>query len=337
MVDSENLYAYVQGNPVDLIDPSGERGARPPIVGIRKLPRVGPFSKLKPGQLFALSRKEVGIKRLNNNELIMQAIVENEQIYIYTGGMEQLTSSERALKGKELLEAAMSKRREAIFSLAKRQARKIFEGTPKFLGSEKGIEGSEGTQEEGVKATKTDVTVRKLGLLTLQGGGSEGGKSGGVPGGLLSDAPGDTGLQKLWMLLVGIGAALGLLGIVGATRAGGNVIIDHGKFRYLFGQVKSNAHNLQRSLQNLSSLRRIGIHNSETGRKILTDHLTGVARDASSVARTWSKILKDGTVINLEARESLLAGPGGFLKLESTWQIMTDGARRLTTVIPFGG
>ena len=41
----------------------------------------------------------------------------------------------------------------------------------------------------------------------------------------------------------------------------------------------------------------------------------------------------DGTFVD---RESLLAGPGGFLKILSTWK-MTQSGSSLTTVIPFGG
>jgi hypothetical protein len=29
-------------------------------------------------------------------------------------------------------------------------------------------------------------------------------------------------------------------------------------------------------------------------------------------------------------------GPGGFIKFESTWQVLQEGAFRLTTAIPFG-
>jgi len=66
-------------------------------------------------------------------------------------------------------------------------------------------------------------------------------------------------------------------------------------------------------------------------------HLQRVAQDPSSVARTFQKTLPDGSTITLEVRESLLSGPDGFLKLESTWEILADGKRRLSTIIPFGG
>lgn len=38
-----------------------------------------------------------------------------------------------------------------------------------------------------------------------------------------------------------------------------------------------------------------------------------------------------------QLRESLFAGPGGFVKLESTWQVLEGGDFRFTTAIPLGG
>ena len=57
----------------------------------------------------------------------------------------------------------------------------------------------------------------------------------------------------------------------------------------------------------------------------------------SNITSSCSKTLPNGTTINNDVRESLLAGSGGFLKVESTWQILSDGSRKLTTTIPFGG
>ncbi len=56
-----------------------------------------------------------------------------------------------------------------------------------------------------------------------------------------------------------------------------------------------------------------------------------------NVIKTFEKKLPDGSVILQETRESLLSGPGGFLQIESTWEILSDGTRRFTTVIPRGG
>jgi len=116
-----------------------------------------------------------------------------------------------------------------------------------------------------------------------------------------------------------------------------NSIIDSNKFNYIFGKVTSSKHNTPRSLQNAAQMNRIGIHNTAEGQKYLTQHLQRVAQDPSNVTRTFQKTLPNGNTIPLEIRESLLSGPGGFLKLESTWEILADGTRRLTTIIPFGG
>jgi len=114
-------------------------------------------------------------------------------------------------------------------------------------------------------------------------------------------------------------------------------VVDPNKFKYVFGEVTSGTHNTQRSLQNAAQMNRIGIHNTAEGQKYLTQHLQRVAQDRSSVARTFQKTLPDGSTITLEVRESLLSGPGGFLTLEPTWEILADGTRRLSTIIPFGG
>ena len=41
--------------------------------------------------------------------------------------------------------------------------------------------------------------------------------------------------------------------------------------------------------------------------------------------------------IDTEKRESLLAGPSGkFIKIQSSWEVMADGTRRLLSFQPFG-
>jgi filamentous hemagglutinin len=74
------------------------------------------------------------------------------------------------------------------------------------------------------------------------------------------------------------------------------------------------------------------VQDTPAGRALLQSHLQGVAADASNVARAFSNQYG-----NYVVKESLFAGPGGFLKLESTWQVMEGGGLRLTTAIPFGG
>ena len=114
-------------------------------------------------------------------------------------------------------------------------------------------------------------------------------------------------------------------------RRGGN-IIDPKKFNYLFGQGTGRVHNIDRSIQNLIQLRRIGVYNNIQGRALLQSHFQSVARNSNNVLRTFTN--QWGT---FQVKESLFSGPGGFLKFESTWQVLENGALRFNTAIPFGG
>ena len=114
------------------------------------------------------------------------------------------------------------------------------------------------------------------------------------------------------------------------TRGAGKVAaaIDGGKLGYLFGKASGRQHNIARAAQNALQMKRLGATPGE-----IAEHLTGVVQDASNIAQTYTN--KWGTY---EVRESLFAGRSGqFAKLQSTWEVMADGTRRLTTVIPFGG
>lgn len=120
-------------------------------------------------------------------------------------------------------------------------------------------------------------------------------------------------------------------GAIAPTRAG---VIDEGKFDYLFGQVTSNPHNMSRSQQLQSELSHISIYDTADGRCILTNHLNDVASDSSSIVRTFSEN-RDGVTQNFTVRESLLKGPGGFIRLETTFETMADGTSRFITTIPY--
>ena len=104
------------------------------------------------------------------------------------------------------------------------------------------------------------------------------------------------------------------------------------KFGYLFGQASGRAHNIQRALQNAAQLGRVGVRAGTEGRTLLQSHFNGVVNDPSNIASSFSN--QYGSFV---VRESLFAGPGGFVKLESTWQVMENGSFRLSTAIPFGG
>jgi hypothetical protein len=112
--------------------------------------------------------------------------------------------------------------------------------------------------------------------------------------------------------------------------------IAEGKFDYLFGKAKGTknaAHNLPRTNQNAMQMKRLGVPDTAEGHSMLRSHLDDVIQSDSNIARSFQN--KYGSY---EVRESLFSGPSGkFSKLESTWEIMSDGSRRLTTVIPYGG
>lgn len=84
-------------------------------------------------------------------------------------------------------------------------------------------------------------------------------------------------------------------------------------------------------MQNSTQFNRVGVHDDPSGRSLLRSHLQEVAQTEGNVARSFKT--DHG---QFEVRDSLFAGPGGFLRLESTWQQTSDGLR-LTTVIPYGG
>jgi filamentous hemagglutinin len=116
-----------------------------------------------------------------------------------------------------------------------------------------------------------------------------------------------------------------------AANESTKLIVDAGKYDYLFGKVASGSHNAARPFQNASQLARIGVYDNANGRALLQSHFEEVVRSDNNIVRTFSD--EYGM---FQVRDSLFAGPGGFLHLESTWQV-GDGGLRLTTVIPMGG
>lgn len=115
---------------------------------------------------------------------------------------------------------------------------------------------------------------------------------------------------------------------VGSDRA----VVDPNKYKYLFGKVKADPHNTPRSLQNLNQLARVGIYDNAEGHALLEEALREAVATDDNIASTFQN--EWGT---FQVRDSLLVGPRGLLKLETTWQVMDGGRLRLTTVIPMGG
>ncbi|MGV1761855.1 hemagglutinin repeat-containing protein [Rhizobium sp. A22-96] len=115
------------------------------------------------------------------------------------------------------------------------------------------------------------------------------------------------------------------------------VTIESGKWDYFFGRVDSNPHNQDRSLQMQQQFARIGIYDNSAGRTAIADALQKSANTPGSVIETFSQTAPNGSVQNFEVVEGLLMGPGGGLKLTSTFEIMSNGGKRLVTTIPKGG
>jgi len=114
---------------------------------------------------------------------------------------------------------------------------------------------------------------------------------------------------------VGVGA-----GAVAASRSvanGGagqvrNTVELGRKLDFFFGRATGTAHNVGRSVQLQRQLERIGLSDSPTSRQYLTEHLTSVFADSTSIMR----VQENRRVV----RESLLMGPRGALKLETIWE-----------------
>ena len=86
-------------------------------------------------------------------------------------------------------------------------------------------------------------------------------------------------------------------------------------------------------------MRKIGIHDTASGRAYLSEHLNNVLNDNRNISSTETrsyiaKELPGQPQVEYSAvtRESLLMGPGGGIKVESVW----NGNRLLTIVLKGG-
>ena len=112
------------------------------------------------------------------------------------------------------------------------------------------------------------------------------------------------------------------------------VIIGERKLDYIFNRnIKPDPHNSSRAAQNAIQLQRIGIYDNSEGREIVKTHLEQTVTLADNVSDRFEN--KYG--VEIENRESLLAGPSGkFIKVQSSWEIIPDGTRRFLSFQPFG-
>ena len=119
---------------------------------------------------------------------------------------------------------------------------------------------------------------------------------------------------------------------IGGVSSTSSVIAPE-KFKYIFGEVDSSTHNLARSEQLLTQMKRLGISNNAEGRTILTKHFEEVTKIEGNISKTFTNQYG-----NFEVRDSLFIGPSGnAAKFESTFRVNPDGTREFSTVIPKGG
>jgi len=81
---------------------------------------------------------------------------------------------------------------------------------------------------------------------------------------------------------------------------------------------------------------RIGIFDNLAGRAAIADALQSSVNNPGSVIETFSQTTPNGKVQNFEVVEGLLMGPGGGLKLTSTFEVLPNGGKRFVTTIPKG-
>ncbi len=107
------------------------------------------------------------------------------------------------------------------------------------------------------------------------------------------------------------------------------VNVAPGKFDYIFGKVTGSRHNVARSEQLSIQMKRLGIYDNQNGRELLLKHFDEVVNQPDNVIETFTN--EYGI---FEIRDSLLAGPSGkFAIFETTFQVMSDGSRKFSTVI----
>ncbi|MEV7195094.1 DUF6531 domain-containing protein [Streptomyces sp. NPDC093510] len=121
------------------------------------------------------------------------------------------------------------------------------------------------------------------------------------------------------------------LGLAACPPGEGGTEVDPRKLDYLFNKnIKPDSHNSPRALQNEQQLGRIGINDTAEMRQYVTEHLTGASKQPFE--RTFTKEWNGGSG-EFGVTNSVVHGPRGALGVESTWELRSDGTRRLSTVI----
>ena len=112
-----------------------------------------------------------------------------------------------------------------------------------------------------------------------------------------------------------------------------NVIIEPDKSKYLFGEVAGSNHNYARSTQLGLEFQRLGLYDTDTGRKLLLEHFEIAARSGNNTISSFSNEFGSFVI-----KDSLFIGPSGkAARLQTTFQALEDGSYRFVTTIPQHG
>ena len=87
------------------------------------------------------------------------------------------------------------------------------------------------------------------------------------------------------------------------------------KLKYIFGQATGSVHNIQRSIQMLNQLKRMGIYNTPYWRNYISNQIIKMFKSRGYVQA-------NGRIV----KEAMLYGPGGGIKIRTIW----DGLRLIT-------
>lgn len=94
--------------------------------------------------------------------------------------------------------------------------------------------------------------------------------------------------------------------------------------------MASNSHNAARSNQLALEMKRLGVPDNASGYQMLTEHLALSVKTEGNVVNTFTNQFG-----KFEVRESLFMGPSGkAANFQSTFQVLEDGTRKLSTIIP---
>lgn len=120
-------------------------------------------------------------------------------------------------------------------------------------------------------------------------------------------------------------------------------IINNRKLDYLFNvNIKPDAHNSKRAIQNRQQLNRLGFDDDSESRQFIQTHLQQTVQEESNIVNRFIDSYINNTIgeegaIDTELRDSLLPGrTGKFAQVQSSWEVLPDGTRRFLSAIIYG-